>query len=196
MRPSPHCPRVNSLKCKSDSVIPLLKTCFFPLSYQVTWDRICTYPSLTFISEPYLIPVLHLGRNHFQFLRSARLFQSPVCIYLACLLCLDTLASSFSPFTAHLKHLLCEVSSVYLQDSFLPHTTFNLHPSSYISCYSVLQFKKILVIWCLSSFLDTMLLEDREWENKLIFMSYPVSGTELGILYMLFGVFIFLIWML
>lgn len=28
--PSPHCPRVNSLKCKSDSVIPLLKTCFFP----------------------------------------------------------------------------------------------------------------------------------------------------------------------
>lgn len=83
--PSPHCPRVSSRKCKSDSIPPLLKTFQPPpphLPYQVTETGSAHTPSpallLQTLSALYLIPVLHWGWHHFQFLGSAGLFQSSV----------------------------------------------------------------------------------------------------------------------
>lgn len=59
------------------------------------------------------------------------------------------------------------------------------NPPLYLLLLLYIIIFKIFVIWCLSSFLDTMFLEGREWDKEVIFMTYSVSGTRWGILPML-----------
>lgn len=97
---SPHCPRVSSLKYNLTSSLPFLKPFKSPPPHPPTpapsshtrsqrqdlhtHTQTCVCARtllLQMISALCLIPVLHLGWHHFQFLRSARLFQSSISVY-------------------------------------------------------------------------------------------------------------------